>query len=105
MERTLERRIGREPSLSTISFDELQRISEQKRKSPFARPKSDYRLGNAVKKAVAVVAAAGAIALGGMHVGAKYSREITQFEDRVMSYFSSTATAGENQNTTYEGGN
>ncbi len=105
MEKTLERRIGREPSLATISFDELQRISEQKRKSPFARPKSHYRLGSAVKKAVVVIAAAGALVFAGMHVGVKYHRQISEFEDSVVSYFSSTATAGENQNKTYEGGN
>ncbi len=105
MERTLERTVGREPSLSTISYEEMMRVSEQKRRAPFERQKTGYNVGRAARKAVAVVAATGALVFAGMHLGAKYHRQVADFENTVVSYFSSTAPAVENQNiTAYEGG-
>ena len=106
MERTLERTVGKEPTLSTISYEEMMSAAEQKRKAPFARLKPEgYNIGRAVRKAVVTAVATGALVFAGMHLGAKYHRQVAEFENSVMSYFSSTASAGENQNTTYEGGN
>jgi hypothetical protein len=104
---TLERTVGREPTLATISYEEMMSAAEQKRKAPFARLKPEgYNIGRAVRKAAVAVAAAGALVFAGMHLGATYHRQVADFENTVTSYFSSTAPAVENQNiTAYGGGN
>jgi len=108
MDKTIEGKVvgtipSREiPSLSTMSFEKLQEVSTAKRKGNSDR--GVYKGNRTLKKAAAVILAAGAIFLSGMYVGANYSNELTETGNGIKSYFSQTAHAAENQKTTYNGG-
>ena len=71
------------PSLSEITLEELEKISEVQRKSPsIIKVKRHTKEG--LKKALAVTL----VALGAMYYGAKFNQEISQIEEKITNYLS-----------------
>ena len=72
--KTLEKRIERKPSLSTMTFEEFSEASEVERKSSI--PGVRYHTKSCLKKAVAIAL----ISLGSIYCGARFNKEISQIE-------------------------
>ena len=93
---------GAIPSLSDMTFEQLQTVSAAKRRSNSDR--AMYKGNGTLKKVAKAVLTAGALFLSGMYVGASYSNELAEAGKSINSYFSPTAQAAENQTITYNGG-